>query len=71
MYQIGTQLISRTTRNHAVVENVVTTRKGTLFTVLEEDGSYKRYYESRLADKYGRLKTNVLPVDFVLKRLVS
>jgi len=74
MYQIGTILVDTRTDRMCHIENIVPSRKGTLYTVQYETGEFRRYYSGRL-DSLFQLATidrsNVIQVDFVLKRLVS
>jgi hypothetical protein len=71
MYQIGTILIDTRTGKACHIENCVVTRKGTLYTIQYETGEYKRYYETSLKEKFYADRSNVIHIDFVLKRLVS
>jgi hypothetical protein len=71
MYSIGMALIDTRNGRMAQIETVVRSRKGLLYTVQYETGEYRRYYETSLNEKFRPAYTNVLFVDFVLKRLVS
>jgi len=72
MYQIGTILIDTRNGKTCHIETSVVTRKGTLYTVQYNTGEYKRYYETSLNKTFVLDdRSNVIHVDFVLKRLVS
>jgi len=72
MFQVGTILIDTRNGKTCHIEAMVVTQKGTLYTIQFDTGEYKRYYETSLNKTFVLDdRSNVIHIDFVLRKLVS
>lgn len=72
-YQIGTILVDLKRGERCHVDHIVTTHKGTLYTVQFSNGDYRRYYETSLNERFyiDSVPSIYRDMRFVLRRLVS